>query len=138
LITSGTGHIRFWKMASTFTGLKLQGDIGKFGKVELSDIVTFVELPGGKVISSTDMGALLIWEGNFIKMRVMQSAQLPCHNGQASIPLLLYVVIRLSTGHISRLVGRNAIYCHGWVRWLDKVLGCSSYHRCRTRPRFVS
>jgi hypothetical protein len=33
LTTSGTGHIRFWKMASTFTGLKLQGDIGKFGKV---------------------------------------------------------------------------------------------------------
>ena len=32
LTTSGTGHIRFWKMASTFTGLKLQGDIGKFGK----------------------------------------------------------------------------------------------------------
>lgn len=24
LNTSGTGHIRFWKMASTFTGLKLQ------------------------------------------------------------------------------------------------------------------
>ena len=24
LITSGTGHIRFWHMASTFTGLKLQ------------------------------------------------------------------------------------------------------------------
>ncbi len=24
LITSGTGHIRFWKMADTFTGLKLQ------------------------------------------------------------------------------------------------------------------
>ena len=24
LCTSGTGHIRFWKMAQTFTGLKLQ------------------------------------------------------------------------------------------------------------------
>jgi len=24
LITSGTGHIRFWKIATTFTGLKLQ------------------------------------------------------------------------------------------------------------------
>lgn len=24
LVSSGTGHIRFWKMASTFTGLKLQ------------------------------------------------------------------------------------------------------------------
>lgn len=33
ITTSGTGHIRFWKMANTFTGLKLQGDIGKFGKV---------------------------------------------------------------------------------------------------------
>ena len=28
LTTSGAGHIRFWKMASTFTGLKLQGQIG--------------------------------------------------------------------------------------------------------------
>ena len=33
LTTSGAGHIRFWKMANTVTGLKLQGDIGKFGKV---------------------------------------------------------------------------------------------------------
>lgn len=29
LTTSGTGHIRFWRMAATFTGLKLQGDIGE-------------------------------------------------------------------------------------------------------------
>ena len=38
LTTSGTGHIRFWKMSSTFTGLKLQGYLGKFGQTELSDI----------------------------------------------------------------------------------------------------
>lgn len=31
LVTSGLAHIKFWKMASTFTGLKLQGEIGKFG-----------------------------------------------------------------------------------------------------------
>jgi hypothetical protein len=30
LTTAGAGHIRFWKMASTFTGLKLQGQIGEF------------------------------------------------------------------------------------------------------------
>ncbi len=30
LTTSGTGHIRFWRMAATFTGLKLQGNIGMF------------------------------------------------------------------------------------------------------------
>ena len=29
---------RFWTMANTFTGLKLQGEIGKFGTKELSDI----------------------------------------------------------------------------------------------------
>ena len=38
LTTSGTGHIRFWKMARTFTGLKLQGQLGKFGRTELTDI----------------------------------------------------------------------------------------------------
>ena len=38
LTSSGTGHIRFWKMALTFTGLKLQGYLGKFGQTELSDI----------------------------------------------------------------------------------------------------
>lgn len=30
--------IRFWTMANTFTGLKLQGQIGKFGAKELSDV----------------------------------------------------------------------------------------------------
>ena len=30
LTTSGPGHIRFWKMARTFTGLKLQGLVGDY------------------------------------------------------------------------------------------------------------
>ena len=30
--------LRFWTMANTFTGLKLQGQLGKFGAKELSDI----------------------------------------------------------------------------------------------------
>lgn len=67
LVTSGTGHIRFWEMAQTFTGLKLQGAIGKFGQVELSDIWGYQELPNGNVISGSDWGNLLIWEGNLIK-----------------------------------------------------------------------
>ena len=36
-------------MASTFTGFKLQGDLGKFGKTEISDIEGYAELPDGKV-----------------------------------------------------------------------------------------
>ena len=40
----------------------MQGDIGKFGKVELSDIDDFAELPDGKVLSASESGALLLWE----------------------------------------------------------------------------
>jgi hypothetical protein len=36
-------------MASTFTGLKLQGLLGRFGKTALTDIEGYVELPDGKV-----------------------------------------------------------------------------------------
>eukprot|EP01033_Poteriospumella_lacustris_P001667 gene1665-1214_t len=66
LTTSGIGHIRFWKMASTFTGLKLQGHIGKFGKIDLSDVESFVELPDGKVLSGTEVGSLLLWEVTYV------------------------------------------------------------------------
>ena len=31
LATSGLAHIKFWKVAETFTGLKLKGEIAKFG-----------------------------------------------------------------------------------------------------------
>eukprot|EP00746_Dinoflagellata_sp_MGD_P160980 gnl/MRDRNA2_/MRDRNA2_87976_c0_seq1.p1 gnl/MRDRNA2_/MRDRNA2_87976_c0~~gnl/MRDRNA2_/MRDRNA2_87976_c0_seq1.p1 ORF type:complete len:1907 (-),score=579.97 gnl/MRDRNA2_/MRDRNA2_87976_c0_seq1:164-5884(-) len=71
LTTVGTGHIRFWKMATTFTGLKLQGDLGKFGATELSDIVGFVELPDGKVVTGSEYGKLLLWEGVFVKCELM-------------------------------------------------------------------
>jgi len=88
LTTSGTGHIRFWKMASTFTGLKLQGQIGKFGNVELSDISAFVEMPDGKVLSSTEVGDLLMWDGGLIKAVIKRSHDQPCHNGQVDVLLL--------------------------------------------------
>jgi hypothetical protein len=45
----GAGHIKFWNMARTFTGLKLQGTLGKFGQTEMNDIIGFLALPDGKV-----------------------------------------------------------------------------------------
>lgn len=66
LTTCGVGHIRFWKMAETFTGLKLQGAIGRFGKTEISDIHGYVELPNGKVLSGCEWGNILVWEGGLI------------------------------------------------------------------------
>lgn len=68
-------------MAETFTGLKLQGAIGKFGQIELSDIGAYVELPDGKVLSGTETGALLMWDGNFIQYEVLRAGGQLCHKG---------------------------------------------------------
>ncbi len=83
LFTSGSGHIRFWKMAQTFTGLKLQGEIAKFGQLELSDVSAFYELPDGKVVSGTDYGTLIVWEGQFVKAHLLLdvAAKTPLHKG---------------------------------------------------------
>nr|ABD60575.1 avirulence-associated protein 3.4F-A [Phytophthora infestans] len=85
LATSGVGHIRLWKMAATFTGLKLQGDIGKFGKSELSDIEAFCVLPDKKVLSGTERGILLLWDGNFIKCEIMTSRRHLPHAGTINV-----------------------------------------------------
>ena len=108
LCTSGTGHIRFWKMASTFTGLKLQGHIGKFGKVELSDVYAIEELPDGKVVSGTESGALLLWEGNFIKCRFVQVGGKPCHVGNVT-----YVELDREEKCVITAAA------DGWIRWWD-------------------
>ncbi|KAI8470236.1 MAG: hypothetical protein J3K34DRAFT_459006 [Monoraphidium minutum] len=88
LVTSGTGHVRFWRMASTFTGLKLQGALGKFGGLELSDIAAFAELPDGKVLSGSEAGSLLLWDDGVIKALVARPGGAPCHAG--AVEALLY------------------------------------------------
>ena len=81
LTTSGTGHIRFWKMAETFTGLKLQGDIGRFGNEDLSDVAGYAEMPDGKVLSGTESGRLLMWDGGLIRTVLLRPGGKPCHDG---------------------------------------------------------
>jgi len=80
LVTFGTFfNYRFWKIAQTFTGLKLKGEIAKFGQIELSDVSAFYTFPDGKVISSTEYGTLLLWEGMFIKCLIRQTEEVSCH-----------------------------------------------------------
>lgn len=81
--TSGVTHIRFWKTARTFTGLKLEGALGKFGKSEMSDVRTFAELPDGKVISTTTKGAMYLWEGGQVKSELFRDfdAKTGMHDG---------------------------------------------------------
>ncbi|KAJ3033231.1 hypothetical protein HK097_004930, partial [Rhizophlyctis rosea] len=87
LTTSGTGHIKFWTMSSTFTGLKLQGYLGKFGASELTDISSFITLPDGKVLSSTETGNLLLWDGGMIKCEISQKGRKQCHVGRVEVVL---------------------------------------------------
>ncbi|XP_004436632.2 PREDICTED: cilia- and flagella-associated protein 44 [Ceratotherium simum simum] len=81
LTTSGSGHIKFWEMALTFTGLKLQGSLGRFGKTATTDIEGYMELPDGKVLSGSEWGNMLVWEGGLIKVEICRAARKTCHQG---------------------------------------------------------
>ncbi|ETO26469.1 hypothetical protein RFI_10670 [Reticulomyxa filosa] len=74
LITCGSGHIRFWEMSKTFTGLKLQGKTGKFGKIDISDIHAFVEFNSGKILTGSESGILLMWQGDKVQYTVYAGA----------------------------------------------------------------
>ncbi|CAG2058060.1 unnamed protein product [Timema podura] len=80
LTTSGYGHIKFWKMAETFTGLKLKGALGRFGKTEICDIIGFLALPDEKVVSGCEWGNILLWEEGLIKAEICRRDRTPCHN----------------------------------------------------------
>ncbi|XP_011636228.1 uncharacterized protein LOC105426623 [Pogonomyrmex barbatus] len=79
LATSGSEHIKFWKISETFTGLKLKGDIGRFGQTEISDIVGVYIMPDGKVISGCEWGNILLWEEGLITLEICRKNRQPCH-----------------------------------------------------------
>ncbi|KAK2964839.1 putative Cilia- and flagella-associated protein 44 [Blattamonas nauphoetae] len=110
MITSGVGHIRFWKMESTFTGLKLKGDIGKFGAIELSDISGFAELPNGLCVSGSESGYLLGWEAGLLKAQYgRQPSRRPAHDGPIECVILdTWDKMIISAGH------------DGCVRWWNR------------------
>lgn len=88
LVSSGVGHIRFWEMAKTFTGLKLQGEIGKFGNIEISDTAGYAMFPDGKVLSGSESGSLLLWEDALVKCEFDRGSQKPCHKGMVEVVFL--------------------------------------------------
>ncbi|XP_055921167.1 cilia- and flagella-associated protein 44 [Eupeodes corollae] len=79
LASSGLNHVQFWKMARTFTGLKLKSNVGRFGKTDSSDVYAVYMLADEKVISGCEWGNMLVWEGGLIKVEVTRKARLPCH-----------------------------------------------------------
>uniref|UniRef100_A0A1B6CQQ9 Uncharacterized protein n=2 Tax=Clastoptera arizonana TaxID=38151 RepID=A0A1B6CQQ9_9HEMI len=81
LVTSGLGHIKFWKMAETFTGLKLKGELGRFGKTEICDIIGIFAMADETVLSGSEWGNILVWEAGLIKLEVRQIGNITCHEG---------------------------------------------------------
>ncbi|CCW64289.1 unnamed protein product [Phytomonas sp. EM1] len=105
LVTGGSGHIKFWTMAHSFTGLKLQGTLGKFGSLEISSITGFEVFRDGKVLSGSESGCLLIWEGDLVRCCFvgalyqtsldLMSVQVqydwePCHSGPITVIELIH------------------------------------------------
>ncbi|CAH0702407.1 unnamed protein product [Spodoptera exigua] len=79
LTTSGAAHIKFWKMAETFTGLKLKGELGRFGKTEICDVLGVYPMPDEKVLSGCEWGNILVWEAGLVKLEVTQRGRKMCH-----------------------------------------------------------
>lgn len=79
--TCGFGHIKFWKMQQTFTGLKLVGDVGRFGRTEISDITGIYPMPDEKVLSGCEWGNILVWEHGLITLEVCRKGRRRCHAG---------------------------------------------------------
>ena len=101
LTTGGVGHIRFWEMAKTFTGLKLQGEIGKFGNIEISDTAGYAMLPDGKVLSGAEGGSLLLWEDALVKCEFSRQGGKKCHKGMVEVLFL--------NGHDIISAGRDGV-----------------------------
>ncbi|XP_043512128.1 cilia- and flagella-associated protein 44 isoform X2 [Frieseomelitta varia] len=81
LTSSGVGHIKFWKMSKTFTGLKLKGEIGKFGNTEISDIIAIHPMPDETVVSGCEWGNILLWDESLIKLEACRKNRETAHVG---------------------------------------------------------
>nr|XP_033337675.1 cilia- and flagella-associated protein 44 [Megalopta genalis] len=79
LTSSGIGHIKVWKVARTFTGLKLKGQTGKFGNTEISDVIAILPMPNETIISGCEWGNILLWNENLIKLEASRKNAEPAH-----------------------------------------------------------
>lgn len=84
LSTCGVGHIKFWQICETFTGLKLVGEHGRFGKTEICDIVGAYAMPVGTTLSGSEWGNVLVWQEGLIKFEVCRKNRKQCHQGAIS------------------------------------------------------
>lgn len=118
LITGGVGHIKFWNMSKTFTGLKLNSYPGRFGRAEACDVTGICAMPDRKILSNSEWGSILVWAGGHIKFEVCQKNRMPCH--KISIAQIIY-----KDGNVMT-IGRD-----GFVRvWFWKTIELDDPDSC--------
>jgi hypothetical protein len=93
-----------------------------FGAVELSDIAATVELDG-KMLSGTESGHLLFWEGGLIKTLFGRPGGSPCHNG--SVDVLLH-----DPGAFTGQVVRVCVNVHACLCVCVRVCVCVRARAC--------
>lgn len=85
LVTGGVGHIQFWTMCRTFTGLKLSTVPGRFGHADECNVMGFCAMPDRKTLSNSAWGNILVWATDgHIKFEVCQKNRMPCHRAAIS------------------------------------------------------
>lgn len=72
----------------------------------MTDIDCFCHMPDGKVVSGAESGSLLIWEGQFIKCRVVRPGETGCHDG---------AILHVSLDRTDMLVVTAG--ADGYIRW---------------------
>ena len=100
-------------MAKTFTGLKLQGKIGKFGEVDLSDVWSFVEFPSGKILSGSEHGNILMWQTDLIQFVVKPDENTSCHDDN-----IIYVDIYNDNKNENEVILISAS-CDGYIKFWE-------------------
>ncbi|KAK4471015.1 hypothetical protein MN116_006515 [Schistosoma mekongi] len=107
LITIGNEHIKFWQISTTFTGLKLQGRLGKFDRINAFNIEGITILPDGKVLTNSINGNLLLWEDNLIKVQITRKNKYSCHHNGCIMQIII------DDGELMT-IGQD-----GWIRTWD-------------------
>ena len=102
ITTSGDGHINFWRICSTSSGVKMDVNRGMFNNKAVTDIESFVQLGDGKVVTGCEWGNLLLWEGGCVKVEIRRRDLSTCHEG----PVQQFV---MAEGELI------TIGCDGWI-----------------------
>lgn len=83
LLTGGRSHFKQWKQSQTFTGLKLKGELAKFGLLDATDTTAFCELPSGNYLTGQGGGELVLWDSANVKLIYRK-----CHTGKIEYLML--------------------------------------------------